>query len=54
MSINKQRGIPPEITDSGYIVYGASCGRNKDGKFVCVCGKCVPKPTGQVSTRQPR
>lgn len=26
----------------GHRIYGANCGRDKNGVFHCVCGKCEP------------
>nr|DAY22553.1 MAG TPA: hypothetical protein [Bacteriophage sp.] len=38
---------PPEITDNGYTIIGPNCGRDKNGVFKCVCGKCYPNPPKQ-------
>ena len=43
----KSYGAPPEITDNGYIIVGEYCGRDKNGVFTRVCGKCKPKPPKQ-------
>lgn len=43
---------PPEITDNGYTIIGPNCGRDKNGVFKCVCGKCYPNPPRQQSTQQ--
>ena len=28
--------------ESGWKIRGAKCGRDRTGRFVCVCGKCEP------------
>lgn len=42
----------PEIADNGYTLVGKYCGRDKNGVFKCVCGKCYPNPPRQRSTQQ--
>lgn len=32
----------PKIADNGYTIVGKNCGRDKNGVFKCVCGKCYP------------
>lgn len=37
-----KKKVIPEITP--YEINGSECGRDKNGKFVCLCGKCKPLP----------
>lgn len=32
-----------EMIEKAYVVKGPDCGRDKDGNFHCMCGKCTPK-----------
>lgn len=42
----------PGIADNGYTLVGKYCGRDKNGVFKCVCGKCYPNLPRQRSTQQ--
>lgn len=35
----------------GYEIVGPKCGRDKDGNFICVCGKCKPLTSAKNNDR---
>lgn len=37
-------------TKQGYAIKSPNCGRDKNGKFHCTCGKCNPLSDGRLRT----